>query len=83
MTIEAEVEAYIISDLLHGRLSRIDPNDSLISSGVLDSLTLLQLIAFLEEKYNIIVKDVDMNPNNFQTINIIKTFVEKKLENPS
>jgi len=79
MMIESTIENYILSELLPGRKSQIDYNESLISSGVLDSLTLLQLIAFLEEKFGISVDDSEMNPNNFQTIKHMSMFIEGKL----
>lgn len=80
MTIEEAIDNYIHDELLHGRNVQIDPDKSLISSGLLDSLTLLQLIAYLEEKFNISVDDSEMNSGNFQTIRIMTAFVEKKMK---
>jgi acyl carrier protein len=73
------IESFIVTELLHNRVSRLDADKSLISGGILDSLTLLQLIAFLEERFHIKVDDADMHPGNFQTINAATAFVERKL----
>ena len=83
MTIESTIENYIVSELLPGQKSEIGYNESLISTGVLDSLTLLQLIAYLEEKFGITVDDSEMKPGNFQTIKIMSAFVESKLDGGS
>jgi acyl carrier protein len=78
MDIVTILENFITTDLVKKKIS-ISPDESLIRSGVLDSLTLLQLIAFIEEYFSIKITDKEMNPDNFQTINVIKAFVEKKI----
>jgi len=79
MDIETTVERFIIEELLVGdSRTKIDPDQSLVSSGVIDSLALLRLIAFLEEKFGVVVGDDEVVPENFETINVIKAFVENK-----
>ena len=80
MNIEATVEQYILTELLNNRRTKIDPAESLVSSGLLDSLSLWQLIAFLEEEFGITVDASDMLVDNFQTINAIKAYLEGKLQ---
>ena len=43
-------------------------NDSLSETGAIDSITLLQLIDFLEEKYNIQIPLEMITPENFDTL---------------
>jgi acyl carrier protein len=78
MDISATIQRYIADELLVGKKALIGPDDSLVSSGVLDSLTLLQLIAFIEEQFAITVQDEEMALENFQTINSIVSFVISK-----
>jgi acyl carrier protein len=79
MDIETTVERFIIDELLVGnRETKLDPNQSLVSSGVIDSLAILRLIAFLEERFGIIVEDEEVVSDNFDTLNIITAFVEGK-----
>jgi len=78
--IESTIERYIIDSLLKGKKKQIDPDESLISTGVLDSLTLLQLISFIEEQFNFKVDDNEMVPEYFQSIKNIKSFIEGKLQ---
>lgn len=79
MDLETAIERFIVDEIMLGdKQTRIDPNDSLISSGVLDSLALLRLIAFLEEQIGITVEDSEVIPENFETISDIKAFINRK-----
>ncbi len=42
-----------------------------MESGILDSLSLLQLVVFLEERLGITVGDADLLPENFATLNTV------------
>jgi acyl carrier protein len=79
MEIEAIITRFINDELLHGdgQVS-LEPDASLISTGVLDSLALLRLLLFLEQQFGIKVNDGDVIPSNFETVNRIKAFVEAK-----
>lgn len=79
MDVETAIERFVVDEIMLGDSNtKIDPNESLISSGVLDSLALLRLIAFLEEQMGVTVDDSEVIPENFETINEIKLFIEKK-----
>lgn len=81
MNIEATIEHFIVDELMMGDgQTKLDPDQSLISSGILDSLALLRLIGFVEEKFEVYVEDDEVIPDNFETINVIKTLVEQKLQ---
>jgi acyl carrier protein len=81
MDVEATIKQYITNEFLKGKKREIGPDESLIGSGVLDSLTLLQLISFVEEQFGVTVSDSEMIPDNFQSINGIKAFLEGKTQN--
>jgi acyl carrier protein len=55
----------------------LQDNDSLSESGVIDSITLLQLIDFLEGKYNIEIPVEMITPENFDTLSSISQSVMK------
>lgn len=79
MEIDQILRDYIYTEIVRKKVE-IKPDSSLISSGLLDSLTLLQLISFIEERFEIKVSDLEMVPDNFQTINAMKAFILKKKE---
>lgn len=79
MNIKATLEQYIVNDLLVGKgRGEIGPETSLISSGILDSLSLIRLINFIEERFNLIVEDEDVVPDNFETINALGALISAK-----
>ncbi|KOX03257.1 hypothetical protein ADK66_28545 [Micromonospora sp. NRRL B-16802] len=53
----------------------LDPSYDLIDTGVVDSLRLLQLIAWLGERYRIPIDDMDISPENFQSVAAMTAFV--------
>ncbi|HOK41693.1 MAG TPA: acyl carrier protein [bacterium] len=52
-------------------------NESLVENGILDSMTVIQLINLLEEKFNISFKEEDIIIENFETINQIYKTIRK------
>lgn len=52
--------------------------DDLIDSGVVDSLGIFQLIAFLEEHFGIKIGDEEITPENFGTISAIDRLVSAR-----
>ncbi len=69
---------YIQKELLKGRTSHFSPDDDLLGSGVLDSLGILQLVAFIDEKLGIQVADEDVVIENFQSVTAILSYLESK-----
>lgn len=81
MRIEAEIERFIVDELVEEDLAQIDPNESLIERGLLDSIAVLRLMAFIEEQFGVTVDEGEVVPDNFETINSLKVFLERKIEN--
>jgi acyl carrier protein len=55
----------------------LQENDSLSETGVIDSITLLQLVDFLESKYKIEIPVEIITPENFDTLTGISQSVMK------
>ncbi len=55
-------------------------SESLIDSGLVDSLGMLDLVTFVEEDFGITVQDVELTPENFESIAALSEFVESKQE---
>ena len=51
---------------------------SLLDSGILDSLSLLRLVVFLEERFGITMGDGDLLPENFASVNAICTYLRSR-----
>lgn len=58
----------------------VSSDESLLDSGILDSASIFQLVGFLEERFNFVIPDEDLVPDNFETIDSIAAFVRSRAE---
>jgi acyl carrier protein len=56
----------------------IGDTTSFLESGLIDSMGVLELIDFLEERFQIVVEDSDLIPENLDSIHNICTYLESK-----
>jgi acyl carrier protein len=78
MNTQSEIERFILDDLLSGSRPALAPDEPLVSTGTLDSLGMLRLITFLEERFGMTIGDGDVGEENFGTLNRLVNFVEKR-----
>ena len=70
---------FIKENLIMGRSDAcIDPDESLIESGIMDSTGVLELVEFLEATYEIQIQDEELIPENLETVNNIVNFLKTK-----
>lgn len=55
----------------------LDENTPLISSGIVDSFSMVSLKRFLEKKYSITIPDADATPEAFDTVSKIIQLVSR------
>ena len=79
MNLKNEIKNYIVEASLT-EAKHIQDDTLIFESGLLDSMGLLFLIEFLNEKYQVEVNDEELNPKNFESINSIAAFIERKLK---
>jgi acyl carrier protein len=79
MAVEQELERFVVETFgrRRGRQS-IGPDEDLIGDGIIDSLGLTELVAFIEERFGVSVDDDDVVIDNFRNIRSIESFVEGK-----
>jgi acyl carrier protein len=79
VNIAAEVEEFIVREIAMGRgIDSVAHDRDLLADEVIDSLGIVELIAFLEKRYGIGIDDDDLAPENFRSVDLIVAFVEKK-----
>ncbi len=49
----------------------------LLAGGVIDSLGLLKIIAWLEDRFGVVVDDLEIAPDNFRTVADMDAFVQR------
>ena len=57
----------------------LDANTRLISSGIVDSFSMVSLKRFLEKKYGVMLPDEEATPQAFDTVTSIIALVSKHL----
>lgn len=79
MSVTSELEAFILEEIAFGRgLAAIGRDEDLLARGLIDSLGVTQLVAFLEERFGIVVGDDELVPANFCSLAAIEAFVERR-----
>jgi acyl carrier protein len=54
-------------------------DDAPLLEGILDSMALMQLVAFLEEEFDIEIDDTEVTAENFRTVADIERLVDARL----
>ena len=79
-TIRRELRDFITELFLMGEDSEsLSDSASFMKEGIIDSTGVLELVAFIEDKYGISIEDDEMTPANLDTIDSLVTFISKKL----
>ena len=74
------IRKFISSDLVTGENGRnIQDDDSLITSGVIDSMGIISLLGFVEDKFSIEISSDELLPENFETLSTITDLVTRKM----
>ncbi len=68
---------YVIDEYVEEDEMEVTYDTPLISSGLVDSFSMVSLKAFLEKRYGISIPDADATPEAFDTVNSIVGIVEK------
>ena len=77
-TVTDRIREYLAEHFPAARSRRLDPGESLLTNGILDSLGVLDVVAFLETEFKITVTDEDLLPENFESLGRLTAFVEEK-----
>ncbi|MBI4616823.1 MAG: acyl carrier protein [Planctomycetes bacterium] len=75
--IHERIRAGLFHSILAGVSVEIDPETSLIDAGIIDSYTVLQISAFLNEEFGVAVPPEEHRPENFASIRAIAALCER------
>ena len=74
----AQIYQWLIQNFPLAQQRKISFDDSLLNSGIIDSLGTLEVVQYLESEFHIVVTDDEMLADHFETINAIASFVDSK-----
>ncbi len=79
MEVKEQVRQYIIENFLFGDESPLE-NDSmsLLDGGIIDSVGVMELVAFLEQDFGLNVADEDLIPENLDSVSNLAAYIGRE-----
>jgi acyl carrier protein len=76
--IESQIKSFILTEVMFE-----DPNaalaaDTTLLDGIMDSVSLMQLVAFIEDEFPVEIDDIEITKANFNTVGAIAGLVSSK-----
>ncbi len=79
-TTKEKIRNYIVQTS-HADANKIKDESLIFKEGFFDSMGFIMLITFLEEEFGIKTVDSDLIEENFESINAISEFIQRKSHN--
>lgn len=76
--ISQTISGYVLETFFSGDESDFNQDTPLLSSGVVDSISALELVAFLEDTFSLEFKPHEVDRDNLDTVSRMTQFVVKK-----
>jgi acyl carrier protein len=77
--ISEQIKQYILTDIAADlNIMHLEDDEPLIESGVIDSLGVLKILAFLEESMGLDLSSDQVKMENFKSIQTIREMVERQ-----
>ena len=77
-TITASLEKYIATQVLKQPNRKITNDEALISSGLIDSFSLMDLALFVEDNFGVRIDDTELNAQTFDNLTQLTTLIESR-----
>ncbi len=78
MNMKQQIRQFIVENFYVSDPSQIADDTMLVTTGVIDSTGMLEMIAFLEETFGISIGDHEMTPENLESIDRMSAFIARK-----
>jgi acyl carrier protein len=72
-----DIQEFLVTELAAERES-FAPDENLLAQGIIDSMGILSLVSFLESRFGIKATDEELVPENFETLQALASYVERK-----
>jgi acyl carrier protein len=72
------IRKFILRQFPAARYKDFADDVSLLDSGIVDSMGILEIVAFLEREFTITIIDEDLSPENFASVGTLTEFLLKK-----
>jgi acyl carrier protein len=78
MQVREQIRHFVIDNFLFGQDTELRDGDSFLDMGIIDSTGVLELVAFLEQRFGMQISDADLVPENLDSIEKVTQFVLQK-----
>ena len=79
MPFKPEIRQFIVDNFLFGQGGdKLQDDTSFLEAGLIDSTGVLELVAFVSNKYGIVVEDEELVPANFDSVDNLVAYLERK-----
>ena len=73
-----QLASFIVVNILKQPNRTIGPDEKLISSGLIDSFSLMDLALFVEDTFGVRIEDTELNTETFDTLAQLGALVESR-----
>lgn len=80
VSIAQDIKDFVVSNFLFGQGGGLSDDQSFLEHGVIDSTGILELVAFLEERFGITIADRELLPENLDSVQNASNFVSRKVQ---
>ena len=79
MDIKEQIRQYLAQNFLFSNNGfNLGDGASFLDEGIVDSTGVLELVLFVEETFSVEVDDEEIVPDNFDTVNNLAAFIQRK-----
>ncbi len=73
-----KIGKYLAEKILKQPLRNIGADEPLISSGLIDSFSLMDVALYVEDNFGVRIEDTELNANTFDTLNQLAALIESR-----
>lgn len=73
-----KLSRYIASEILKQPNLVIQPNEALISSGLIDSFSLMDLALYVEDNFGVQIEDTELNADTFDSLQALVALIQSR-----
>ena len=73
-----QLAIFLATDILKQPERTIAPDESLISSGLIDSFSLMDVALFVEDTFGVRIEDTELNADSFDNLTQLAALIESR-----
>ena len=77
---KGKIRSFIVDNFLFGDDDGLDDQISFLDSGIVDSMGILEIVNFINEEFQVTVADIELLPENLDSIDNIANYLSNKLQ---